>query len=200
MNALPYTRRHLLIVAVACGVGGAWAQQPAPSASGATPVMTTPELSASGVPDVAQGDRAFVQKAAEGGLLEVELGRLAESQAAHSDVKSFGTRMVKDHDAANNKLKTIADEFALVAPTTLDKKHDKVRADMAKLSGDAFDRAFMKQMVSDHKATVALFEKEAKSGKNPRLVAFANETLPTLRDHLQAAEKVQKGLKGKTKK
>ena len=129
----------------------------------------------------------FVLKAAKGGLAEVEFGRLAAEKASDPDVKQFGQKMVDDHSKANDELKSIAQQKGITLPTELDAKDKRTRDHLAKLSGAAFDRAYMSDMVKDHTKDVADFRKESKSGKDSDVKAFAGKTLPTLEEHLKLA-------------
>jgi putative membrane protein len=138
------------------------------------------------------GDSDFVMKAAQGGMEEVELGQLASTQAASADVKQFGQRMVTDHGKANEELKAVAQKSGETIPAELSKKQQSDKARLQKLNGAEFDKAYMKMMVSDHKKDIAEFEKEAKSGKDADVKAFASKTLPTLKEHLAMAEDVDK--------
>lgn len=135
-------------------------------------------------------DHAFIMKAAEGGLAEVQLGQLAQQNAQSQDVKDFGQRMVTDHTKANDDLKQVAQQEGITVPTEL-KGHEKAEYDrLSKLHGDAFDKAYSKLMVTDHKKDVAEFQREANSGSDPQVKSFASQTLPTLQEHLQMAEKL----------
>lgn len=136
----------------------------------------------------AGGDGHFVQEAAVGGLMEVQLGRIAQNKAASDDVKRFGQRMVADHGRANERLKTVATQEGIPVPDTLPPEKKKAVDQLAGLSGAAFDKAYMAHMVEDHREDVATFQREAgKSGDTP-VKQFAAETLPTLREHLELAE------------
>jgi putative membrane protein len=137
---------------------------------------------------VAREDRQFVEKAADGGKAEVMLGELAQKQASDEQVKQFGNRMVKDHGKANDELARLASAKGISLPTTVGREHRAHADKLAKLSGAAFDRAYMKHMVDDHKKDISEFEKQAKSGKDAELKAFAERTLPTLREHLKLAQ------------
>lgn len=140
-------------------------------------------------------DRRFVMQAASGGLAEVELGKLAQQQAADAQVKEFGSRMVQDHSRANDELKRIADAKGVQVPAQPDPKHQKDIERLRALSGAAFDREYMKHMVADHRKDVAEFRKEARSAKDSALKDFAAKTLPTLQDHLKMAEITNAALK-----
>ena len=133
-------------------------------------------------------DTGFVQKAAMGGIAEVEAGKLAQDKGASADVKQFGARMVADHGKANDELKSIASGKSIAVPADTDARHKKAKAMLEAKAGTSFDAAYKAQMVADHKETIALFEKEAKSGKDAELKAFAAKMLPDLKDHLKMAQ------------
>lgn len=133
-------------------------------------------------------DSTFAMKAAQGGMAEVQIGQLATRNASHSDVKAFGQRMVDDHTKINNKLKEIASNKSLTLPTSLDAKDQATYDRLSKLHGAEFDRAYMSDMVRDHRADIAEFEREANHGNDTDLKNFASQTLPTLKDHLSLAE------------
>jgi len=139
-------------------------------------------------------DAMFVQKASQGGLAEVQLGRLAEHKASKQAVKDFGKRMVTDHSKANMELTNVASEEKLPmasAPEAEDKAlYDKLSA----MSGAEFDRAYMDAMVQDHQKDIAEFQKEATSGTDPKVKDFAAKTLPTLKEHLALAERARDGV------
>jgi putative membrane protein len=137
-------------------------------------------------------DRAFVMEAAMGGMAEVDLGQLASSKASSDKVKMFGQRMVTDHGKAGDELKTLAASKQITVPTSIGTKHQAEHARFAKLSGADFDRAYVKDMVADHKKDVAAFMKESKSGKDPDVKAWAAKTLPTLQEHLKMIEELDK--------
>ena len=133
-------------------------------------------------------DQRFAVEAAQGGMAEVQLGQLAKDKASNDAVKKFGQRMIDDHTKANDQLKSVASESGITLPTDVSAK-DKAEMDrLSKLSGDAFDRAYMQMMVKDHKKDVAEFQKEANNGKDEKIKKFASDTLPTLQSHLQMAQ------------
>ena len=102
---------------------------------------------------VSSGDQKFFKEAASGGMLEVELGQMAQQKAQAVSVKDFGTRMVTDHGKANDELKALAQKKNLQMPTQLEHKHRSMIEKLAKLSGPAFDKKYLKMMVKDHERT-----------------------------------------------
>ena len=141
-------------------------------------------------------DEQFVQKASAAGLGEVNLGMLAARQASSPDVKKFAQRMVDDHTKANQELNQIADKKRIRPAPAMDEKHRNLATQLGKLTGADFDRTYLKDQVKDHEEAVALFEAEAKNGKDPDLKAFASKALPTLKEHLEMVRKLAGGNRG----
>jgi len=170
----------------------------AASAATAQGTSTSPAAGtkASSSATLAAADKSFVEKAAVGGMAEVEMGKMAQQKGSSDQVKQFGSRMVEDHSKANDELKQIASSKGITLPTDLDAKHKSKMDKMQKLSGAQFDRAYMDDMVADHKQDVAEFKKQATSGKDSDLKSFAAKTLPTLEDHLKMAQSTDAAVKG----
>jgi putative membrane protein len=144
----------------------------------------------------AMTDEHFVMDVAHDGLAEVELGKLAADKASNDQVKKFGQRMADDHAKAGDELKALAQKSNLTWPTELDAKHKTVRDRLTKMSGEAFDRAYMQEMVAGHRTAVNAFKMEAKNGKNPDIQAWASKTLPTIEDHFKQAQDIARGVVG----
>lgn len=180
---------HSLLIASLVGAFSlvpAIAQQTGDSPD-AKPSASSSKASAAGL---SKADATFVKKAASGGMAEVELGRLASEKASSSDVKQFGQRMVSDHSKANDQLKQVAAEKHVTLPQSISAKDKAVKTKLEALSGDQFDRAYMEDMVKDHKQDVAEFQKASKSAQDPEIKDFASQTLPTLQDHLKEAQRI----------
>ena len=135
-------------------------------------------------------DTKFVKEAAVGGMEEVQLGQLAAQKASDPDVKNFGQRMVDDHSKANDQLKQLAAQKGVTVAATLPPSKQKDVDKLSKLSGAAFDKAYVKMMVEDHKKDVAEFKKESTNAKDSDVKSFASTTLPTLQDHLKMVEDI----------
>ena len=137
-------------------------------------------------------DQSFMMKAAQGGMAEVEMGKLAKDHAKSQAVKDFGQRMVDDHTKAGDELKTLASQKNVTLPSNMDAKDKATHDRLSKLNGSAFDKAYMRDMVSDHRKDVAEFRRESQSGKDPDVKAWAGKTLPTLEEHFKLAESTEK--------
>ena len=133
--------------------------------------------------------RTFVDHAAQDGLAEVELGKLATEKATSADVKQFGQRMVDDHSKANDELTKLASSKGISAPTEVtNPKHKSLMSRLEKLSGKEFDRAYIQAMVGDHEHAVGAFRSFAAHGQDAELKAWAERTLPTLEEHERLAK------------
>ena len=141
-----------------------------------------------GMSNMSSQDNDFVMDAAMGGLMEVELGRIAAQKGMSDAVKQFGQRMVDDHSKANEELMSLASSKGMTLPTALDEKHQKDVTKLSAMSGAEFDRAYSRMMLSDHNKDVKEFEKQSTKGGDADLKAFAGKTLPTLQEHLQMAK------------
>jgi putative membrane protein len=139
-------------------------------------------------------DENFAKKAAQGGMAEVKLGQLAEQKGSSPEVKNFGRRMVQDHSKANNELKDVTSKENIPLPNEMDKSDQATYDRLSKLSGDAFDRAYARDMVKDHSKDVSEFQKEAKNGKDESIKNFAAQTLPTLQNHLDQARQMEQAV------
>lgn len=142
---------------------------------------------------LSSADRKFAMNAAQDGMTEVQIGKLATQQGASDSVKQFGQRLVDDHTKANNDLMQWASTSGVTLPTTLDAKHQAMVDKMSRLNGAAFDKEFAKGMVSDHDKAVKMFQKEASTGGDSGLKSFAAATLPTLQEHLTMARGLSTG-------
>ena len=136
------------------------------------------------------GDRKFLNEAADGGMAEVELGKLAMQKASDENVKKFGQRMVDDHSKANDELRELAKRKGVDLPQTPSAKNQNLKQRLAKLNGPSFDKAYMTDMVTDHREDVAAFQKESNVARDPLVKSFATQTLPTLKEHLKTAQEI----------
>jgi len=143
-------------------------------------------------PHDASADGAFVMKAAQANMAEVELGKLATEKAMRDEVKKFGQMMIDDHTKAGDELKMIATQKNITWPTEIDREHKALETKLSKLSGAEFDRAYIQAMVDGHKKVAADVRKESTSGKDADVKTWAMKALPTVEMHLKQAETLNK--------
>ncbi len=142
-------------------------------------------------------DRTFLMTAGQGGYAEVELAKLASKKAMSDEVKKLAQHIEKDHTANNQELKSLATAKNVILPTTLDMEHQQLYDGLDKLEGAAFDKAYTTAMVDGHRKMIALFE-GASVSKDANVKAFAEKTLPTLREHLKVSQQAQAAVGGPT--
>ncbi|MGH8726635.1 MAG: DUF4142 domain-containing protein [Burkholderiales bacterium] len=140
------------------------------------------------------GKQGWIKQAAQGGLAEVEMGKLAAQKARNPEVKKYGQRMVEDHGKVNDQLMRIAAEKGVTPPSQPAPKQMAKKKELMAASEAEFDKKYMQAQVRDHQEMIALFEQGAKS-KDRKLQEFAKKTLPNLKEHLQMARNIQSKIK-----
>ena len=139
---------------------------------------------------MAATSNSFVGDAAQGGITEVEAGKLALEKSSAADVKTFAQHMVTDHTKANEELAALAKKLDIEVPDDA-ALTDKAKKAILEMRDESFDKAYANNQVAAHEKTVELFKKEAASSDNAKLKAFASKTLPTLEAHLKMAKELQ---------
>jgi putative membrane protein len=141
-------------------------------------------------------DHKFVCEALIGGQNEITLSQVAVQKASDPSVKDFAQRMVQDHQKANDELIKLATDKGAMIPEAATKKSEKLAEHLQNLSGAEFDRAYIKDMVNDHKKVVKMFQKEVEHADDGDLKSWTARTLPTLEDHLRMALNIEGALNG----
>lgn len=177
----------------ACNHGNKDAKETADSTNKAKD--TTSNAMNTGGIAVNSDDAKFATDAANGGLAEVALGKLALTKTSNASIKKFAQMMVDDHSKANDELKGIAKTKNITLPDAVDADHQKKMDDLDKKHGADFDKAYVDAMVDGHKKTLDLMNKEAKDGKDADLKAFAAKVAPTVQMHLDAINKIHDSMK-----
>jgi putative membrane protein len=144
-------------------------------------------------------DRQFANMAAQANKGEIEVANVAQQKASNESVKQFAKLMIDDHTKAGEELKTWASHNKVTLPSYLSSDDSTLKSNLSSLSGSDFDKKYMQAQLEDHKKVISGFEIEIQDGKNPQLKQFAEQTLPTLQDHIRVAEDVagHLGLSGK---
>lgn len=135
----------------------------------------------------------FMTKAASGGVMEVQLGQLAQQQGQSQRVKDFGAMMVRDHGKANDELKSLASAKNVTLSDSLTAEHKRHVTSLQNKKGTAFDKAYMSMMVQDHQKDIQEFEKASNNLSDGEVKAFATRTLPVLKAHLDSATAINRG-------
>jgi putative membrane protein len=187
---MPYSTRVLpLAVLLALGVSCS------PDASKKDPVaeaqfQNEKRIGDENVTKKQEHDAEFMVEAASDGMLEVELGKLAQQKATQPAVKNFGQHMVEQHSEANTALKTLAEKKGLVLPTSLGQEQQETYGKLATLTGTQFDKQYMAAMVDAHKKDVDAFEDMSEDAYDGDIRGFAAKYAPVLKEHLDMAKQV----------
>ncbi|MFC0253721.1 DUF4142 domain-containing protein [Massilia consociata] len=153
---------------------------------------------AGGAAQLSAADKKVINDMAMSNMAEIEISKLALSKSQNPDVKTYAQQMIDDHSKAQAEVQALAQSKGVTLPTELDAKHKAMSAKLEKLSGDAFDKAYMKQAgVADHKATHSKLVAGSKKAKDPDVKALATKMTPTVEQHLKAAQQMS-GNTGKT--
>jgi putative membrane protein len=191
--------RSLRLQLLAAGVVAAALATAAPHAH-AAPSQTTPGAAAqveatthTVVHGLTADDREFMRNAAQAGHAEVIAGKLALTNARDPGVRDFGQRVMDDHMAADHKLDMLAAHFGIALPSRPDAQQQRELGRLKDMIGPDFDREFTEKLgIEAHRKTIALFRKEADAASaNAAVRQFAQNTLPTLQQHLQIAGNLQ---------
>ncbi|MBI5165014.1 MAG: DUF4142 domain-containing protein [Magnetospirillum sp.] len=164
----------------------------------ASALLTAPAWAQSGSPKPSRQDQTFVNRFTAANMAEIDLGKMAQSKAADAEVKDFGRRMVEEHGQAGDQLKQLAQDHALKQPGRVDRKHRDTHNRLDKLSGAAFDRAYIDNQIQDHQAAAQILQKEIDQGSLAALKDFAGATLPTVNAHLDQARQISARIAGQT--
>ena len=144
-------------------------------------------------------DRSFITSAAEANLAEIDIGKMAAQKSTDPAVKDFANRMVTDHTQASQKLASVAEMNGVKLPMEASATERNQKSELEKLSGAQLNDAYLRDELQGHKETISAFESEIEHGQNQEAKNYAEQTLPTLQDHIRIAENVagKLGLPGK---
>jgi putative membrane protein len=142
---------------------------------------------------VSEGDRRFLQLAADAGAKEIQLSQRAVEKAQDPEVRRFAQRMADEHSKMNSELLELTEKLLTTGGPPYKKASPTVEREvnqLAQLSGADFDKRYMEIMVKDHAAALRLFQRQAAHGNDAQLRAFAQKGVPTLEEHLAAAREL----------
>jgi len=135
-------------------------------------------------------DRSFIASAAEANLGEIDMAKMVGQKSTDPAVKDFANRMVTDHTQASQKLASVAEMNGVKLPTEVSANERNQKSELEKLSGAQLNDAYLRDELKGHKETISAFESEIEHGQNQEVINYAQQTLPTLQDHIRIAEDV----------
>lgn len=140
---------------------------------------------------LSSSDRNFVKEAAEDGMYEIAIARVASEKATDPEVKAFASKLVDDHTKAHDQLRQIAESRNLALPSSLPAAKQRNVDRLSSASGSDFDRQFLQMIgVKGHKEDIAEFERASRRARDAEIREFAKSALPTLREHLSSAQRL----------
>ncbi len=171
----PFMKKLILVLIACLGTSPIWAQHP----------------------EISDQDKQFAEAALDADLMELKLSEMAVNKGFSPEVKELAQHMIEDHKKADALLKEMAVAKSIPMSTKLDDAQQKEYDKLSDKAGEDFDKSYTDYMVSHHKKTIDLYEKETKKGENTELRAFATNTLPTLNHHRNLSQDLCSKLKKK---
>jgi putative membrane protein len=171
---------------------GAGGQTPGQTPSQNNPAMDSQMNAMTAPGQNAAMDKMFVKKALQGGMAEVQLGQLTLQKSSNDQVKQFAQKMIDDHTKLGEEMKPVAQQLGVSQPDGISKKDTKTIAKLQGLSGPAYDQAYIKDMVKDHKQDLSEFQTEASSGQDQTVKDAANQGSKVIAQHLQMIQQLAK--------
>jgi putative membrane protein len=183
------SRSSVFVLAGACALlaSGSFAQESA-NPAGMSPDTPGKEMARPAPEGSNTQDKLFVRQAALGGQAEVELGKLAQKKASAPSVREFAERMVQVHSSSNQQLLKLGRGLNPDLPKELDPEHQAIRNELDKVSGQAFDVAYLSAQIADHQRTANLLQWHLSNGQNEALRKYSLQTLPEVMAHLEHAK------------
>jgi putative membrane protein len=139
-------------------------------------------------------EKSFVMEAARSSMAEKQLGVLAEQKASNESVKNLAKEIKDEHSQAVDKLQQIASNKNVSFPSKITRSDRTIVDRLQKLSGEEFDKEYMRQTVKEHERDVENYRQQARSAKDEEVKEYAQNTLPTLEDHLSRARQVSESI------
>src|SRR3954452_11898428 len=133
-------------------------------------------------------DEDILQSSIQSDRFEVIGGGIAETPAGSARVQRLGARLVKDHKKSLREAVALAKRLGISVPPHPSTTEEWELGVVSGLSGNAFDVAYSRLEVQDHKMDIEEVHTELDGGSNPEIRALERKDLPTLRYHLHLSK------------
>jgi putative membrane protein len=130
-------------------------------------------------------DRVFLTFAMFSNAQEIRMAQIALAQAVTPEVRAYAAMIIADHTAAQEQLARLAVQSNVEFPFGLTQFPDNPPTGQG--TDIQFDITYLRSQIAGHRNAIAQFSREATSGTDPQLVAYARANLPVLQEHLQEA-------------
>jgi putative membrane protein len=140
-------------------------------------------------PFVTMTDKQYAQAMAARGMMEIALGQVAMDNSKRDDVKAVAQRMIKDYLSWNDGMTKAARKLSITLPTELDPKQKAVLAQITALSGDAFDKAYLREVIQLQQKALSMSHHEAEEASVTGFRHWAGISIPAIQDQIEMAQK-----------
>ena len=194
----PITSVILVLVAATGALHAQVTSSPDSTSPNRGPILSPGDPRLPSSAKVAASDAGYIRQAISGSGMEVELGQVAQSRGSASDVKEFAQRMVNDHTAMGRQWYALAQKTGVPVETGRDAATEQTVQRLERLSGSAFDQAYMTEMVRHHDQELARLQQVATSARSTEVRQLATTGQATVRQHLTLAREVARDVGGAT--
>lgn len=138
------------------------------------------------------GDSTLMRRMAESHFGEIRLAALALEISTDAKVRNFAQTLLDDHYAALDQLRKLAGDKGVVLPGGPDTEGAAKATQLARLTGDEFNRQFMASAGTEaHDKAAKLFDEAKGKAKDEDLQAYVAKTGPVVAQHLKLAQQLQ---------
>lgn len=142
-------------------------------------------------PALTDADRNFMVQASYTNYAEVELGKIADSLSTTDSVKAFAQMTMTHHTAAQSDLVALSNNWSVSIPLRPDSASLALKTQLLLLKGYLLDTTYVNAQIRGHQVAAALYQYAADSSKVASVRSYANKYLPTIKAHLEAAQRIQ---------
>ncbi|WP_414550180.1 DUF4142 domain-containing protein [Anabaena sp. CCY 0017] len=134
-------------------------------------------------------DKIYLQEAAQAGMAEVEMAKLALEKSNNENIKQYAQQMIQDHTPLNQELMQLAQQKGMTLPSNLNPKYQAFKTQLSELSGENFDLAYTNEGgINANLQNLIIHTRQLQLGQDPDLQAFAFKNLPVVEAHLQLVD------------
>jgi putative membrane protein len=144
-------------------------------------------------PSFSDDDKKFLKDSAQDNLAEIRMAQLAVKTSKNPAVTNFAQKMITDHHALLAGAKPVASKAGVTPPTSPSLGADAEYAKLKLLSGDTFDKSYIKTMVSDHHEDLDKVKAEHDSTQNDSMKKLTAHASSVIAGHTEMVD----GIAGK---
>lgn len=139
----------------------------------------------------------FLTDAIAGDIGEIQLAQIAQDKASDKKVRDFAQTLAADHAKSKDQATQLAASVGASVPAKPTPDFSVEAGKLQALAGRDFDQEFVSFAVNSHQEALTSYQAEAGTADPAPVVAYARQTVPVLKTHLEMAEALATGLNGK---